>query len=671
MKRILKLSAIVIGGLVVLFVLVLVLAPMFLDIQTFKPRIERYAREATGRPVVLGGELELSLFPWAGVTLTDVSLGNPKGFDEKPFAAFSEFEVRMKLLPLLVKDVQVSRFILKGLQLNLERKKDGRVNWNFSETGEVEKKKTAGEDTGGTGEALPIKNLAVGKISVSDGTILYVDEQSETRKRISELNALLEDVSFDKPIRLQFSARMDDKPFSLTGSIGPLGDSSGKGPIDIDLTAGAFDVAEFSLKGQITDAMSTPAYRINLTSNTFSPKRLIGEIAPDMAVSPSDTSVLGKASIHAGVSGDTKQVSLTEGKLVLDDTTTTFRVRVKDVSKPDIDWEVHTDSIDLDRYLPKKEPVKDKPSTAGGSGNPATPVEKEKTDYAPLRAMVVNGSLTIDELKAGGGTFREIVMKVDGAKGIFRIEPISMKLYQGSAVLGSNVDVTGDVPKTRMNVTIDNVQAEPLLKDVIRKDFLKGTANAKISLSITGDEPDRIKQTLNGQGDVRFTDGVIRGLDILGMVHNLQAAFGLADSAKRSGTEFSEFILPFTIKQGTFETTDTKLTSPVLRMAVSGRADLAKEALDFRITPTWVNPVNKKAGGGEISGTVVPVLVAGTFSSPKFKPDVAEAAKKAVGKALTDILGESSKKTKDGDSEKQEPLEDTVKGLLKKLPFGE
>jgi AsmA protein len=97
---------------------------------------------------------------------------------------------------------------------------------------------------------------------------------------------------------------------------------------------------------------------------------------------------------------------------------------------------------------------------------------------------------------------------------------------------------------------------------------------------------------------------------------------------------------------------------------------LTKETLDFRIVPTWVNPVNKKADGSAISGTVVPVLVAGTFSSPKFKPDLASAAKKSAGKVLTDILGGSSKKSEDGASEKPDAVEDTVKGLLKKLPFG-
>ena len=53
------------------------------------------------------------------------------------------------------------------------------------------------------------------------------------------------------------------------------------------------------------------------------------------------------------------------------------------------------------------------------------------------------------------------------------------------------------------------------------------------------------------------------------------------------------------------------------------------------------------------------------------RPDVAAAAKKAVGKALSDILGGSSEKSKDDGSDKPDSVEDTVKGFLKQLPFGD
>ena len=67
MNKALKWVSIIVGGLIVLVILVIVITPMFVDIQKYKPVIESKVTEATGRPFTLGGDLDLSLFPWVGV----------------------------------------------------------------------------------------------------------------------------------------------------------------------------------------------------------------------------------------------------------------------------------------------------------------------------------------------------------------------------------------------------------------------------------------------------------------------------------------------------------------------------------------------------------------------------------------------------------------------------
>jgi AsmA protein len=73
----------------------------------------------------------------------------------------------------------------------------------------------------------------------------------------------------------------------------------------------------------------------------------------------------------------------------------------------------------------------------------------------------------------------------------------------------------------------------------------------------------------------------------------------------------------------------------------------------------------------ERSGITVPVLVSGTFSSPKFRPDM----KAILDKELKQGLPSSSELTdmlKGKESKEGEPKspEDAVKGLIKSLPFG-
>ena len=129
MKKAIKWGAIIIGALFVLIIAALLIVPRFIDVQKYKPIVEKKVAEATGRPFVLDGNLSLSLFPWAGLAFSDLHLGNPPGFKEKDFVTVKSFEVRVKLLPLISKDIQVKRFILVGPYIVLERNKEGRANW--------------------------------------------------------------------------------------------------------------------------------------------------------------------------------------------------------------------------------------------------------------------------------------------------------------------------------------------------------------------------------------------------------------------------------------------------------------------------------------------------------------------------------------------------------------
>ncbi len=127
--RALKWIVLLLGVLIVLVIAALVIIPNFVDVQRFKPEIEKRVSEATGRPFTINGNLHLSLFPWASLAFSDLHLGNPKGFESKDFVQIRSFEARVKLLPLISKDVQVSRFVVEGLRVVMEKAKDGRGNW--------------------------------------------------------------------------------------------------------------------------------------------------------------------------------------------------------------------------------------------------------------------------------------------------------------------------------------------------------------------------------------------------------------------------------------------------------------------------------------------------------------------------------------------------------------
>jgi AsmA protein len=210
---------------------------------------------------------------------------------------------------------------------------------------------------------------------------------------------------------------------------------------------------------------------------------------------------------------------------------------------------------------------------------------------------------------------------------------------------------------TDVQLSLDKVQVHPLLKDIADKDFLEGTAKAQIALSMTGENPAHIKQTLDGKGNLTFSDGAIVGVDLADMARNVKAALGgEVKSGPKPRTDFSEFLAPFTIENGVVRTSETSLKSPLLRLLAAGKADLVKETLDFKLDAKLVGTIKGQGDEKSRSGVGVPIIVSGSFSDPSFRPDVEAMAKDQLKNALG--------APEAGSLPTKEKARDFIKGLL-------
>jgi AsmA protein len=672
MKKVIKWTSIGVGILVLLVIAALIIVPMFVDIQKYKPEIEQKVSEAVGRPFTIGGELKLSLFPWAGIAFTDLRLGNPAGFEEKDFVSVKSFDVKVKLIPLISKDIQVERFVLKGPRIALIKSKAGRGNWEgigkpAKKVPEKDREKKTEKPEAKAGEGIPLKSLAVGKFAITKGSVLWIDHAKGERKEISDITLHLKDVSFNNPIKIEFSAVIDGRPLALNGSVGPVGKDPGKGTVPLNFTVKALKQIDMALKGKVVNPATAPQFDLALQVSPFSPRKLMADLNQAFPVVTADPKALTRVALKTSLKGDQKKVSISEGALDLDESKLKFTLNASEFSKPNIMFDLDLDKIDLDRYLP---PPSEKKGAEEKKAAKA-PAVKKKIDYAPLRKLVLDGTIRVGSLKASNARIQDIYLKVVGKNGNFSLDPLNLKLYQGDVTSRGVLNVQGDTPKNNLDLDAKGIQVGPLLKDVMKKDFLEGAFKAKVSVSMQGDDPDRIKSTLNGRGDLVFTDGAIVGIDLAGMVRNIKAKFGMGEAGgPKPRTDFSELHSPFTITNGVVNTPNTSMSSPLLRVEANGNADLVKETLDFRVEPKAVFTLKGQGDTKERSGIMVPVLVTGTFDSPKFRPDL-----KGMIKGLTEGISKPSdlKKLLPGQGEQEtgsKPVEEKVKGLLKSLPFG-
>jgi len=678
MQKAMKWGVAIVGLLVVLIVGVVIVLPMVVDVNQYKPRIEALVSEQTGRSFTMGDDIDLSVFPWVGVRLTDVALGNAKGFKAGHMVSIKSFEVRLKVMPLISKQIEIASFILDSPKIALEKNKAGTGNWekigpaggrDASGAGKTTEAGPSATETRG----LPISSLSVGRCAIVNGTLSYTDAATGMEKIVSDLNVELTDISLDQPVMLDLSALVDGQPVSLSGSAGPIGSNPGKADMAVDLTLKALDTLSLSIKGSLLLAGDAPGVDAAIAVDSFSPRALFEKLGQPFPVVTRDAKVLNKVSLAAVVNGSAGAVALSDGKLMLDDSTLTFSAGAKAFDKPDIRFDFSLDKIDADRYLPPQKEGGTGTGAGVGSGDTGAGstvsgssggggAASSGIDYAPLRKLMLDGKATIGELKVANLTMTHVSAQITGRSGIFNLNPFSMDLYEGNATLNARVDVRGNAPVSKLDLETTGVQAGPLVKDGAGKDIIEGGLAADVNLTLTGDTPEGIKKTLGGEGSLTFTDGAIVGIDIAGTIRNAASGLGLSESAsEKPRTDFAELKIPYTAVKGVATISGASLVSPLLRLSASGNTSLPSESLDFTVEPKLVATLKGQGDTESRSGLLIPLLITGTWQDPKIRPDLEALLKQ---KAMdTDAI----KSLIQGDSDSGESVEDKAKSLIKGL----
>ncbi len=685
------------GAFIIVALVAVVFVPALVDVQRYRPLIEKKLTEATGRPVELEGEMRLSLFPWVGASVQDLRVGSLEGFGEKDLLRAKSFKAHVKVMPLLSGDVQVDSIVLDKPEIYLEKRKDGEVNWKGP--------KSAAVGTGAPApdrEAVPqpaevtpqpaedrgfrLQSLAIGELLLKDGRVQYIDAVKGSRTVISDCTVKVRDISLDRPLKVEIAAVADGRPVAMSGEVGPVGRRPGQGSLPLDLVLMIADQLKAHVKGTIEDPAGALSYDLSVDIERFSPKELLQAL--EMPFEIADPGALTAVELSVRAAGDAKSARLTDGRLLLDDSTLIFHGELTSFAPPGLVFAGKLDSIDLDRYLPapttsdgvatpEGRPSTGEASSAGnaseqqaGAGSRQQPMVNAEQrasgqiDYGPLRELGLKTDVAVGELRVKGGSVTDLQLHLRADKGIWTVSPLTMKLYGGDLASTAVVDVQGKKPEAAVEVKTTALQVGPLLQDFLQKDVLEGVLNSDVSLKFQGDTLPAVKRTLSGRGEALLRDGAIIGIDLAGMVRNVQASFALAEQpAEKPRTDFAELRVPFTLTDGLLNTEDATLSSPFLRANASGRVNLVSENLDLKVKPKFVASLKGQGDTMDRSGIMVPVLVRGTFASPRFSPDLTGLVQQQMqeGGALRKAL------EKEIPPEKAESIEKEINKLIPKL----
>lgn len=225
MGRALKIVGWILGILIVLLIVAGVALTLFFDPNQYRGQIASQVEKVTGRELTIAGDIDLSLFPWIGVEISDVTLGNAEGFGPEPFARVGEAQVRVALLPLLRREVQVDTVVLDGLRLNLARRKAGDTNWDdltgaaATEQPPAEPTAPAEPPAGQEPRGPAIAALAVNGLQVRDARISWQDAMTDTQATLSNLSLTSGALAFGVPFPVALEFDVEANQPEIAGHI--------------------------------------------------------------------------------------------------------------------------------------------------------------------------------------------------------------------------------------------------------------------------------------------------------------------------------------------------------------------------------------------------------------------------------------------------------------------
>ena len=219
--KFIKISLYVLVALIVVVVASAIFFVVTFDANDYKPQITEQVKQQTGRDFILG-DIKPSVFPWIGIELQDLALSNAKGFAESPMVKVETIDVRVELLPLLKQDVRVDTLRVHGLDLVLQKDKQGRTNWddilekqkstsvesNAAANATSEESVNPVEDKAAT-EATAIPFFKVNGLEITNAKALWDDMQLDQKVSLQELNVVTGAIQLGESIPLNISAKLE------------------------------------------------------------------------------------------------------------------------------------------------------------------------------------------------------------------------------------------------------------------------------------------------------------------------------------------------------------------------------------------------------------------------------------------------------------------------------
>jgi AsmA protein len=293
LKKTLKILGLVVGGLLALFIVLAVALTLLFDPNDYKDSIIKAVKDQTGRELRIEGKLGWSFFPWVGIETGKLELSNAPGFGPEPFARLDGAGAKVKLLPLLRKQIVVDTVFLDGLKLNLAKNTVGKTNWDdlLTPAGKDKPAEKPAEKPAPGKETDIIGGISINKVDIRKADVTWKDQASNAQYAVRNLDLQTGKIVVGEPVdvHLAFDVESGKPPVSKHLDL--------KSRIKLDLEKQSLDITNLALAFDESRLSGTlgirnfdkPAYRVDLALDQIDLDRYMPAPAPADSAKPAAT----------------------------------------------------------------------------------------------------------------------------------------------------------------------------------------------------------------------------------------------------------------------------------------------------------------------------------------------------------------------------------------------
>ncbi len=273
MKRILKVAGIVVGILILMIIGLSIVVKSYLSSDRLKQLILPKAEALTGRTVLLD-DISVSLF--RGIVAKGLSVKEKDGKGD--FLKIGRFVLSYRLLPLLKKQLVISKIEIGSPSISIKKERGERYNFSDMIEKRSQEPPKPQKPSGPGHQALPV-SIVADRLFIQNAHLTFVDETKE----LPDVSMAL-DAEFKGGLEKDGTPRMDFGRISLKEINAKLKDAKVKvsGKIDMDpktiranlQTVIGKDTVELSATAK--DYRSTPDVLANIHAKTLDLQHLMG-----------------------------------------------------------------------------------------------------------------------------------------------------------------------------------------------------------------------------------------------------------------------------------------------------------------------------------------------------------------------------------------------------------